>query len=1082
MTPLQLLIVEDNPSDAALVLDALRHAGFEPSAVRVDTERDFVANLEPAPDIIFADFTMPNFDSLRALEIIQERRLDIPFIIVSGTIGEERAVLIMQRGASDYVIKDRLGRLGSAVKQALERRRLNAEKLKAEQTAVRLAAIVETSRDAIIAKTLDGRVTSWNPAAEQLYGYSTEEMLGTNIAILNPHDRRQRDDPEDVQAILDRLAKGEPISAFETVRVRKDGRRIEVLLSISPIRDEHGVVIGASAIALDITLRKRTERLLAANQAVTAILTEAENLQEAGPRVLQCIAECLRWEVAVLWTIDRKANVLGRMHCWHASWADPRFVKSLNHGGPLEWGVGVAGRTWSTGAPVWEKGIRVDGESTDPAPRPCDGLHCGFGLPMRHGTEMIGVIEFYNAELREVDKALLAGLDAIACQISQFCERRRTENALRASEEQFRQLADAMPQLVWTARADATIDYCNERFYEFNGSARGEYLDRSWHSMVYPDDRERVFKAWAHSASTGAAYETEARLIAAGAAIPRWFLVRAIASTDAAGAVTRWYGTCTDIDERKKNLDELRAGEERFRTLVMALPTAMYTTDQTGLITLFNEHAVKLWGRRPELGKDRWCGGWKVYRPDGSALPMDQHPMVVTLREGSGGHGQELIVERPDGSRSHVLMHPEPLRSPDGQTIGAVNMIIDITLMKHLEDQFRQSQKMEAVGQLAAGVAHDFNNLLTVILGYSILLLNKMPMADPNRDKLTQIRKAGESAAALTRQLLAFGRMQILAPVVLDLNSLLSELEKMLRRLVGADIEIVTVFQTDLGRVKVDAGQIEQVIINLVVNARDAMLTGGRLTIRTTDIELSDAQARTHRELLPGPYTMLAVSDTGVGMSDATKLRIFEPFFTTKEVGKGTGLGLATVFGIVKQSGGFIEVESTSGSGSTFRVFFPQVPGTADLAAAGHEPMNIPRGTETILLVDDNDDLRDLAQLILGTNGYKILVARNGGDAVRIGYEYKDVIHLLLTDVVMPKMSGRQLTDLLQPSRPRMKVLFMSGYTDDTMIRHGIEGSEANFLAKPFTPTHLTQKVREVLDGMNGKQSLENHLATAEAR
>ncbi len=364
-TALRLLIVEDNPSDAELILHALRHADYQPSATRVDNEQDFLDQLQLAPEIILADFSMPDFDALRTLEIIQERRLDIPFIIVSGTIGEERAVQVMQRGATDFVIKDRLGRLGTAVQQALERRQLREARLKAEQTVARLAAIVESSSDAIIAKTLDGIVTNWNPAAAKLYGYSAAEMIGKNISIVNPRGRRELDAIEDVQAILDRLRKGEVIAAFETVRVRKDGRRMEVLLSISPIRDDHGVVIGASAIALDITLRKRTERLLAAKQAVIGILTESKNLADAGPRVLRSIAQCLRWEVAVLWTIDGPANVLRRTHSWHAESADIRFIHALEKEDVLEFGAGVAGRTWSTGEPVWERGIRSDSPPAD---------------------------------------------------------------------------------------------------------------------------------------------------------------------------------------------------------------------------------------------------------------------------------------------------------------------------------------------------------------------------------------------------------------------------------------------------------------------------------------------------------------------------------------------------------------------------------------------------------------------------------------------------------------------------------------------------------------------------------------------
>ena len=1004
---------------------------------------------------------------------MQERQLDVPFIIVSGTIGEERAVQVMQHGATDYIIKDRLGRLGVAVTQALARWRLKEEKLKAEQTVARLASIVETSGDAIIAMNLDGTITSWNRAADALYDYSEAEILGKNNSILFPRGRRHSDALEDPKDNLERVSAGEHIAAFEAVRVRKDGRRIEVLQSLSPIRDLKGRVTGASAIAIDITLRKRSERFLNAEQAVTGILARCKNLEEAGPLVLQTIAECLRWEVALLWTIDQKANVLRREHAWHSAWADMSFVEALSQRSILERGVGVAGRAWSTGEPVWERGLLFDGNAAESSALTRDGLRGGFGLPVRQGMEMVGVIEFYAPELREPDKALLTSLENIAGQINQFCEKRQTEAALKASEEEFRQLADAMPQIVWTALPHGKMDYFNEGLYQFAGCSRGENLAQTWRSIVYLDDLHRWETVWAQAVRCGSPLEIEIRLIERKAGRNRWFLVRAIAGTDPVGNVMRWYGTGTDIDDQKRSLEELRISEERFRTLVMALPAAVYTTDQTGLITLFNEHAVKLWGQRPEVGKERWCGSWKLLQPDGSPLPLDQFPVAVTLRDGCGTRGQELIVERPDGSRSHVLKYPEPLRGAQGEIVGVVNMVIDISQMKQLEEQYRQSQKMEAVGQLAAGVAHDFNNLLTIILGYSEIFLTRLPAADPGREPMGEIRKAGERAATLTRQLLAFGRKQILSPIVLDLNFLLAELEKMLQRLIGADIEMSTTLQPGLGCVKADPGQVEQIIINLIVNARDAMPRGGRLTVKTADTVLTQLQVREHGEIQPGAYTMLAVSDTGTGMDDATKQRIFEPFFTTKEVGKGTGLGLATVFGIIKQSGGFIEVDSELGYGSTFRIFLPQIGEAVQIKRADQGLVKMPRGAETILLVEDEDGLRELAKMVLEASGYKVLSTRNGNEAVQVCDDYQGIIQLLVTDVVMPKMSGRQLTDLLVPTRPDIKVLYMSGYTDDTIVRHGIQDAGANFLSKPFTPIALAQKVREVLDRGNG------HHATA---
>ncbi len=1062
--PLRVLLLEDSVADAALVLHALRRAGYAPSASRVETEKDFLEQLQSPPEIILADFTMPEFDSLRALEILQQRKVDVPFIIVSGTIGEERAVQIMQHGATDYIIKDRLGRLGPAVTQALDQWRLKKDKVSDDLTIAQLAAIVESSGEAIMSMSLDGLITNWNRAAESLFGYPAADIIGLKMALLLPRTRRQGDASEDLVNDLSQLGRGEHKSAFETVRVRKDGRRIEILLSYSSIRDTNGAVTSVSAIALDITERKRSERYLAAEQAVTLILAESRSLEEAGPKVLQTVADSLRWEVALLWIVDRDADVL-RLSSTHSSpWANPGFFQALSQTKVLQRGEGVAGRTWISGVPVWERGITIQQNEARRSATTHEGLRGGFAVPMVRNLETVGVIEFYNPELAEPGKALLASMVNISGQLNRFCERRRTESALEESENSFRQLANAMPQIVWTARPDGKLDYFNERWYQFVGSSRKEDPDTSWHAGLHADDLHRIEQVWLHSVRTGTPLETELRLVEGKTGHSRWFLVRAVAATDAAGTITRWYGTSTDIDDQKKNLEELRASEERFRNLLMALPAAVYTTDRTGIITLCNEHAVELWGRRPELGVDRWCGSWKLLRLDGSALPLDQCPMAVALREGSGIHGEELIIERPDGSRVNVLKHPEVLRGPTGEIIGAANMVIDITQMKQLEDQYRQSHKMEAVGQLAAGVAHDFNNLLTIIMGYSELLLMKLPTADPGREQIGQVLSAGERAASLTRQLLIFARKQILSPVVLDLNILVTEIERMLTRLIGADIEVITNLQPGLPPVKVDPGQIEQILMNLVVNARDAMPTGGRLTIQTSKAELSSQQSRQHPAHQGSPHIIMSVGDTGTGMSDATKTHIFEPFFTTKEVGKGTGLGLATVFGIVQQSGGFIEVDSELGRGTTFKIYFPQSDEAPSLKSISHVQANMPRGKETILVVEDDPNLRKLARVILEANGYKVLSAEHGEEAFQACTEYQDIIHLLCTDVVMPKMGGRQLADLLTPIRPDMKVLFVSGYTDETVVRHGIQEGRMNFLRKPFTPLVLARTIRELLD------------------
>ena len=396
--------------------------------------------------------------------------------------------------------------------------------------------------------------------------------------------------------------------------------------------------------------------------------------------------------------------------------------------------------------------------------------------------------------------------------------------------------------------------------------------------------------------------------------------------------------------------------------------------------------------------------------------------------------------------------------------MGAVVTFSDITERKHLEQQLRQAQKMEAIGQLAGGIAHDFNNMLTVISGYSELVLATLPPGDPQRGNIEQIKQAGERAAALTRQLLAFSRRQVLEPKVLDLNAVATNMDKMLQRLIGENIALVTVLKPGLGRVKADPGQVEQVIMNLAVNARDAMPRGGKLTIETADVELDEAYARNHITVKPGPYVMLAVSDTGCGMDAQTQTRVFEPFFTTKEKGKGTGLGLSTVYGIVKQSGGYIWVYSEVGRGTTCKIYLPRVEEALGTSQPGAFPASVLRGSETVLLAEDEEVVRSLASRVLRENGYTVLEASNGEEALQLCAQQRGTIRLVMTDVVMTGMSGRELAERLHVAHPEMTVLFTSGYTDEAVVRHGILDTGVAFLQKPFTPDALLHKVREVLD------------------
>jgi len=518
--------------------------------------------------------------------------------------------------------------------------------------------------------------------------------------------------------------------------------------------------------------------------------------------------------------------------------------------------------------------------------------------------------------------------------------------------------------------------------------------------------------------------------------------------------------------ERHQVRRQLEASEQQrqesevsYRTLVERAPMGIYRSSAEGKFLSVNAALVRMLGYDSPEAVQQLDMARDVY-----ADPAERQRLLdrdtYTEREYDE---VEATWKRKDGLLLKVQLSVRAVRNVASGVAYYETIVRDVTEQRRLQAQLMQAQKMEAVGRLAGGVAHDFNNLLTVIISYSDLLLEDLGRDDPKREDVAAVRKAAEGAAALTHQLLAFSRQQVLQPKVLDVNATVASTEKLLRRLIGEDIQLVAKLGSGLGSVKADPGQIEQVIMNLAVNARDAMPAGGQLTIETANVEMDEAYVRGHPLAQPGRYVMLAVSDTGTGMDEQTKAHIFEPFFTTKELGKGTGLGLATVYGIVKQSGGFIWLYSEPGHGTSFKIYMPRVDESAERATpAAAAPL--PRGTETILVVEDAPAVRAVTRQVLERQGYTVLEAPNGGAALVLATKHHGPIHLLLTDVVMPGVNGRQLAEQLARPRPDMMVLFTSGYTDDSVVRHGVLESGIAYLQKPFTPDGVARKVREVLD------------------
>ncbi len=513
---------------------------------------------------------------------------------------------------------------------------------------------------------------------------------------------------------------------------------------------------------------------------------------------------------------------------------------------------------------------------------------------------------------------------------------------------------------------------------------------------------------------------------------------------------------------RKRHEDALRESESRYRSLVQSAVHGMYYSSIDDKFEYVNQALVKMLGYDSEEEVLRLKLSTDLY-----VDPEERRQLVEKHRNSAEVRWAEVSWKRKDGKIIQVRAAGRTKVNEKGEATGFEMIVEDLAERRMLEEQLRQSQKMEAVGRLAGGIAHDFNNLLTVIKGYSELILGELTQDDdPLRLEAEEVKKAADRAGALVRQLLAFSRRQVLAPKVIDLNALVSNMDKLLRPLLREDIHLRAILQPTLGKIKADPGQMEQVIMNLAVNARDAMPRGGKLTIETMNVELDPLYVREHAEMNPGQYVMLAVSDNGMGMDETTRLRVFEPFFTTKETGQGTGLGLSTAYGIVKQSGGYIWVYSEPGHGTTFKVYLPRVDAQPEAPHRQENAFASYRGTETILLLEDEDGVRALMRHMLHKQGYTVLEAKRGEDAIHLCRHHQGPIQLLVADVVLEQMSGREVAEQLSSMRPEMKTLYISGYTDDAIVHHGVLSHEMPFLQKPFTAEGLIKKVRQVIEGI----------------
>lgn len=868
----------------------------------------------------------------------------------------------------------------------------------------RLRVFLDHATDAFFLHDASGIVLDANRRACEMLGYTRAELIGMSPLFFDTTL-----DPQVADDMNRCLAAGQTIIAERSHR-RKDGSVYPIEIRIRSVWQD-GQQFNVSLVQ-DITERKRVESELRASEARFRTFvdhaTDGFFLQAAGGMIVDInrqACESLGYS---------REELMGQFPSFFDLDWTPDFAVSLRqrlNAGEI---VTFESRHRRKDGSIFPVEVRVRSFTLD-------GRTFGLGL------------------VRDITR------------------RKQAAAALKESEERYRTLYEANPTMYFTVDAAGTILSVNQFGAEHLGYTVAELTGHSVLDIFYEEDKAAaqifVRQCIAHP---GEIFHWSLRKVHKNGAL-LWVEETARAVQDVNGLLVVLI-VCEDITERKRTEQALIESHNLLNAIIEGTTDMTFAKDREGRYLMMNSAGARLMGRplADIIGKDDHA----LFPPAIADDVMRKDRLIMA-------HGEtQTFEETVKGSVLRTFLTTKGVyRDSYGTVNGIVAISREITEFKRLEEQFRQAQKMEAVGRLAGGVAHDFNNLLTVINGYSQLIFNRLPVTDPNRQRLAEIQKAGERAASLTRQLLAFSRKQLLQPEVVNLNTLLTELLKLLQRLIGEDIELALTTAVDLGLTKVDPGQFEQAIINLAVNARDAMPHGGRLTITTCNAELDATYAERYPEVQAGSYVCVTVKDTGCGMDEVTMARIFEPFFTTKEVGKGTGLGLAMVYGFVKQSGGHVEVFSELGRGTTFRIYLPCTEETRVMVKAGPVQQEIPKGTETILLVEDEEAVHKLFRSVLHTGGYTVLEANDGQRALELAQQHPTPIHLLITDLVMPRMSGRQLADRLCVLRPTMRVLFMSGYTEEAVTHHQGQELKIAFLQKPFDPLSLAQKVRELLDG-----------------
>ena len=1053
--PLRILHLEDDADYCKLVRDQLTCEGCAADVVDVSEQQAFEAAVRKGGfDVILGDFSLPGYTGLEALKFARQHAPQTPFLLVSGTIGEHAAIESLRAGATDYVLKQWPERLLPAMRRAVDEARERERRAQAEAELVRkeyyFRALTGNALDIVSLLDNTGSFLYSNPAVKKTLGVAPEELTGTKFFDL-VH-------PEDLERVRQAFEFGLNNPDQTLMLEMRLHHRNGSWMPLEAVGENHldDSQIGAFVFNLrDSSERKRVERRQQALYYLGRSLSSVSAPLEAATIIREVADQLFTWDVFSLDLQTEDPNLTRPVLNVDTFDGQRKVVETPGGVHPTS---PLARRIIEKGAELIlvAEPVRMlpDARPFGDTTRPSASL---MFAPIRNRKKVIGILSVQSYQPQAFDENDLESLQVLADHCGGALERIAAEHAWRENERRFKELFANSPDAIFVEDLNGNVLDVNQAGCRLHSETHAELIGRNVLDLVPAEIRKQVARDFLRLVD-GSVSRLESESAAAdGRVTPVEIRAARIEFKDRPALLLH----VRDISERKQTESALRSSEMLFHSVWQNSVDGMRLTDEHGMIVAVNEAFCKLVGKsRAELEGNPFTVIYaETEQPDAILKKYQQR-------------FRDRIIERQIERRltlhngnTVVMEDTNSFVELRGQPPLLLGLFRDVTAQKRLEDQLRQSQKMEAIGQLAGGVAHDFNNILTVIHGHASLLLAAGELVGPAARSAQQVVQAADRAAGLTRQLLTFSRRQVMQPRRLDFNEVVTNMTKMLGRILGEDIALQMSYWPAPALVEADAGMMEQVLLNLAVNARDAMPRGGQLSIRIASEDIDPSRTRLHAEARTGRFICLTTSDTGSGIAPEILRRIFEPFFTTKEVGKGTGLGLATVYGIVKQHQGWIEVDSKLGHGTTFRVYLPECSGGPDRLTECDTDFVVRGGKETILVVEDEQPVRELVCSLLQDHGYQILEAETGVSALEVWKQHKREIALLLTDVVMPdRLNGRELAELLWAEQPALKVIFTSGYSPDVVGKDWVLRRGFNYVQKPYHPRKLAKAVRDCLD------------------